>query len=319
VTRFLAGFGPSPLKSRAGLAAASAAGLVALGALGVAGWLYQGRDVRAPDTAPPAAAAQGPAETPAAAGTTAAAPAPPPEAPRITPPTAAELAAVLARIPCSALVAAVRGDTVEVEGIVSQAVGAAGVRNMLAALPGVAEVKPDLRQVAPANCPLLAAFAPYWVAHRQAGGGAALRLAGTKGWGWARGSSAANPVLAEGDSLMVDVATPGAGSFMTVDAYLADGTVIHLLPNALALDNRAPPHHRATVGRPGDWTIGKSSGSELVVVLVTTPAPPFDTLRRESEPASAYLADLAPNLARIRASGPGGIGVAILPVTIKPR
>jgi hypothetical protein len=320
VTRFLAGFGTSGLQSRAGLAAASAVGMLALVAIGVAGWLYQGRAPRSADTAPPAVAAQGPAERPGAAeapaGTTAASPAPPPAAPTVAPPTAAELAAVLARIPCSALVGAVRGDTVEVAGIVSKAVGAAGVQNMLAALPGVATVKPDLRQVSPANCPLLAALAPWWVAHRQAGGGAALRLAGPRGGA----RTGANPVLAEGDSLMVDVTTPAADSFMTVDAYLADGTVIHLLPNALALDNRAPPRHSATVGRPGDWTIGKASGSELVVVLVTTPAPLFDTLRRESEPGSAYLADLLHNLGQMRARGGAGrIGVAILPVAIKPR
>jgi hypothetical protein len=315
VTRFLAGFGTSGLQSRAGLAAASAVGVLALAALGVAGWLYQERAGRSPDTAPPAAAAQAPPGS-APAGTPATGPTPPPAAPGVAPPTAAELAAVLARIPCSALVGAVRGDTVEVAGIVSQAVGAAGVQNMLAALPGVATVKPDLRQVGPANCPLIAAFAPWLVAHRQAGGGAALHLAGAR----SGPNTGPNPVLAEGDSLTVDVTTPATDSFMTVDAYLADGTVIHLLPNALALDNRAPPNHRATVGRPGDWTIGKGSGSELVVVLVTTPAPLFDTLRRESEPGSAYLADLLHNLGQMRARGGAGrIGVALLPVAIRPR
>jgi hypothetical protein len=107
---------------------------------------------------------------------------------------------------------------------------------------------------------------------------------------------------------------------MTVDAYLPGGDVIHLLPNALALDNRAPPRHRATIGRPGDWRIGKSPGSELLVVLVTTPVPLFETLRREAEPGADYLANVANNLAQIRArNGSGKIGVEFLPVAIKTR
>jgi hypothetical protein len=201
---------------------------------------------------------------------------------------------------------------VEVTGFVSKALGPAGVRNRLAALPGAQAVRLDVRQVDPANCPVLAALAPYWVAWRQAGGGAALRLAGAP--------AGADAALTEGDSLMVEVTTPGAASFMTVDAYLPGGDVIHLLPNALALDNRAPPGHRATIGRPGDWRIGKSAGSELMVVLVTTPVPLFETLRRESEPGPDYLANVANNLAQIRArNGSGKIGVEFLRVAIKAR
>ncbi|THC45485.1 protein kinase [Massilia sp. Mn16-1_5] len=302
VARFLAGFATSGLKSRAGLVAAASVALLAVGVLGVGGWLYLGRD----KAAAPAAVAQqeAPAPTPAAE------PAPPVE-PILAPPSTQAIAAALGRIPCSALAAIVRGDTVRIEGVVGKSPGAAGVQNMLAALPGVAVVKSEVREVAASECRLVAALAPYWLAHRQAGGGAALRLAGAAG-------VKADTRLAEGDSLIVDVSTPGAESFMNVDAYLADGSVIHLLPNALALDNRAPPKHRTTIGRPGDWQIGKSAGSSLLVVLVTTPTPLFDTLRRESEPGTDYLADLSASLARIRAhSGPGRIGVAFLPVAIK--
>jgi hypothetical protein len=179
-------------------------------------------------------------------------------------------------------------------------------------MPGVATVELDVREVDPAMCPVISTFAPYWIAHRQAGGGAALRLAGAAG--------AAGAGLKEGDSLMVDVTTPGAASFMTVDAYWPGAGVIHLLPNALALNNRAPPRHRATVGRPGDWVVGKLPASGMVVVLVTTPAPLFETLRRESEPSEEYLAGVARSLAQMRArSGAGAIGVEFLPVAARPR
>lgn len=309
VARFLAGFGANGIKSRimsgSALVAASSAGLLALGALGVAGWFYLGRPPANPEAAAPAT------DAPAPAGTTAQTPAPP-RAPQVAPPTAAAVAAALAGMPCSVLAASTQGGTVQVEGLVSKALGPAGVRNRLAALPGAAAVKLAVHGVDPANCPVLAAYAPYWLAWRQAGGGASLRLAGA---GAGAGTEAS---LGEGDSLMVEVRTAGAASFMTVDAYLPGGEVIHLLPNALALYNRAPPGHHATIGRPGDWRIGKSLGSELVVVLVTTPVPPFDTLRRESEPSADYLAELARNLARIRAQGGAGkIGVELLPVSIR--
>ncbi|MDB5746466.1 MAG: protein kinase, partial [Massilia sp.] len=243
--------------------------------------------------------------------------APPIAAPPVPAPTAAAVAAALARIPCSALAADVRAGGVAVQGFVSRAVGTAGVREPLLAMSGMPAVHLAVREVDPGMCRVLSTFAPYWIAHRQAGGGTGLRLAGA-----GKTTTTAGATLAAGDSLMVDVTTPATASFMTVDAYSPDAGVIHLLPNALALDNRAPPGHRATIGRPGDWTIGKSAGSGLIVVLVTTPEPLFATLRRESEPSPEYLAEVAKNLARMRAQsgagkGAGKIGVEFLPVATR--
>ena len=302
VARFLAGFSAGGLMSRPALLAASCAGGAALGALVLAGWYWMGRSPATPDPVQQQAAAA-PAPVPAPVPVQDA-----PVAPPVAAPTAAAVAVVLARIPCSALAGKVNANTVAVQGLVSRAEGAAAVRQPLLALAGVTAVELDVREVDPATCPVIAAYAPYWIAHRQAGGGTALRLAGRA------------QALREGDSLMVEVKTPPAASFMTVDAYSPDASVIHLLPNALALDNRAPPNHSATVGRPGDWRIGKSAGSGLVVVLVTTPAPLFGTLRREAEPSADYLASVADSLRQIRArSGAGAIGVEFLAVDIRAR
>jgi serine/threonine protein kinase len=316
VARFLAGFGAGGLASRHGLAGASAAAVLAIGALGVAGWHYLGRAPGERENAvPPPAATQAPAAAVPAAST--AIVAVPPPAPAATPaptpaPTPAALAAALARIPCSALVGAMRGNAVAVQGFLSRAVDGADVKSALLNMPGVSAVNLDVRQVDPAMCQVIATFAPYWIAHRQAGGGAALRLAGA--------APGAGALLREGDSLMVDVTTPASESFMTVDAYSPDASVIHLLPNALALENRAQPNHAATIGRPGDWQIGKSAGSGLLAVLVTTPAPLFGTLRRESEPSPEYLASVAKSLEQIRARGGAGtIGVEFLPIGIRGR
>ena len=295
VARFLAGFGAGGMKPRYSLVAASGAAIVAVGVLAVAGWHYLGRT-------PAAGAGTGTAPAPTAAAV--------PDAAAVAPPSGAAVAAALARIPCSALAAQVQADRIAVEGVVSTALGEQGVQRTLMALPGVNRVEADVREVDPATCAVVSTYAPYWLAHRQAGGGAALRLAGTAG-----GAAA---VLAEGDSLMVDVTTPAGETYMAVDAFSPDATVIHLLPNALNLDNRAPPHHRTTIGRPGDWRIGKPVGAGLLVVLVTTPAPLFSSLRRESEPSADYLANVAKSLEQIRAANaPGKIGVEFLPVAVR--
>jgi hypothetical protein len=118
---------------------------------------------------------------------------------------------------------------------------------------------------------------------------------------------------------MVDVTTAAAESFITVDYYSLDGSVTHLLPNARARDNRAPPNYTATIGSLGEWGIGKPFGAELVV-LVTTPVALFDGPRAVSEPAATYLAEAARRLEQIRArSGVGKVAVEFLEIHTSPR
>jgi hypothetical protein len=222
-------------------------------------------------------------------------------------PTPAAIATTLSRIPCAALVGNVDGHAVTVHGLLSTPPGPGGLQEQLAALPGVATVQLDVAQVGRDKCPVLSALGPYWAAYRQAGGGAAIRLAGGHG---------PDAPLTEGDSLMVDVTTPAVESYIAVDYYSLDGSVTHLLPNARARDNRAPPNYTATIGSLGEWGIGKPFGAELVV-LMTTPAPLFDGVRPISEPAAGYLADMADRLDKMRAKGP--IAVEFLQIHTRPR
>jgi hypothetical protein len=314
VERFLHDFGTGRPAVRRRMLAGTAAGIVAAGALGAAGWHYlRGQAptpaaMPSPAAAPPLATTPPPAASaPAASAPVAPAPAvPAPAAPTPAAPTPAVIDAVLARIPCAALVATVDGHTVTVHGLL----GPDGVQDRLAGMPGVAAVRLDAARVARDKCPVLTALGPYWSAYRQAGGGAAIRLAGTHG---------PDAQLTEGDSLMVDVTTPAVESYVAVDYYSLDGSVTHLLPNARARDNRAPPNYTATVGSLGEWGIGKPFGAELVV-LVTTPAPLFDGPRPVSEPAAGYLADVTRRLERLQtAGGSGKIAVEFLQIHTSPR
>jgi serine/threonine protein kinase len=300
VARFLSQMGEGRSASRFAMLAATGGVVVVLAVLAALG-LRTMRPTPAPRVepqAPPPPAAADQRSGPAAL-------------PDVPAPTADAIAAALARVPCSALVGTVRGHTLGVHGFLSKEVGAAGLAETLSAMPGVATVKLAVQPVAPDKCAAISVFAPYWAAHRRAGGGAAIRLAGTK--------AGAGAVLSAGESLMVDVTTPAAESFIAVDYYVLDGSVVHLLPNPQTPDNRAPPNYTATIGSLGQWAIGKPFGTELLVLL-TTPVPLFATTRPVSEPRAEYLADVAKQLEQIGARhGAGKVGVDFLQITTRAR
>ncbi|MBW0449575.1 DUF4384 domain-containing protein [bacterium M00.F.Ca.ET.228.01.1.1] len=232
-----------------------------------------------------------------------------PPTPPATPKPALTLAAVtptLAQVPCSALSAATQDHTLTVRGYVSQRYGVARLKDDLSALPGVDAVKLDVEPTADDKCATLKALAPYWVQNWQAGHVAGLQVRPPGGR------------LSEGDSLVVDVSTPGYDSYVNLDYYQLDGNVVHMVPSPRAKDNQAPPHYSATVGSAGDWVISKPFGSEMVVLLIT-PAPLFDKPRPEAEPRADYLRALDTRLTQIAAKyGRERIVADFAPITTKP-
>jgi predicted Ser/Thr protein kinase len=226
-------------------------------------------------------------------------------------PTLPAISAALADVPCSALVPAIHGHTVRVQGYLARSFGQARLKNTLAALPGVADVDLALHEVDDNKCPLMRVLGPYWVAHRLAAGdGASIRL---------NPGSGSGATLKEGDTLMVDVTTPNYQSYVTVDYFVLGGTVVHLLPNAAERENLAPPRYTATIGNLGNWMIGAPFGTEMLVLLAT-PVPLFDRLRPDSESGEDYMRALDNQLAQIgKAHGAGAIGVDFLQITTRKR
>jgi hypothetical protein len=232
----------------------------------------------------------------------------PPPKPAVAPlPTVAAVAAALAAVPCAALAPGVHERLVRVEGFLPRSYGQARLKEVLGAVPGVATVELALQEVDDNKCPLLAALGRYWVAQRIAGAGAAIHLNPASGKGGNR--------LVEGDTLMVDVTTPNVESYVTVDYFELDGSVVHLLPNLRARENLAPARYTATVGSLGNWVIGKPFGNEMLV-MIATPVPPFDNLRPESEPGADYLRALERQLAQIsKTRGPAAVVVDFLQIS----
>ncbi|HZZ13649.1 MAG TPA: protein kinase [Paraburkholderia sp.] len=256
-----------------------------------------------PSAAAPASATPVVAQTPSAPAAPAvpAAPAPKPAL------TLAAIAPVLAQTPCSALTGTVQDHSLTVRGYVAQRDGVAHLKSTLSTLPGVDTLALEVEPLSEDKCDTLKALAPYWVHNWQAGHLAALHVRPASG------------VLSDGDPLVVDVTTPNYDSYVNLDYYQLDGSVVHMVPSPRAKDNQAPPHYAATIGSGGDWIISKPFGTEMVVLLIT-PAPLFATPRPESEPRADYLRALQTRLAQMAAkAGQDHIVADFAPITTKPR
>lgn len=229
---------------------------------------------------------------------------PPPAAPVLTLPA---VSAVLAKVPCAALLPGLQGGMVKVQGYLPRSYGGTRLRNELAALPGAAGVEMNVQELDDNKCPVMNVLGRYWVAHRMSGDGAAIRLNPQSGKGGTE--------LVEGDTLMVDVTSPGYQSYVNVDYFVLDGGVVHLLPSPGARENLAPPRYTATIGSLGNWVIAKPFGKEMLV-LVATPVPLFEGLRQEIEPGRDYLRALEGRLAQISKShGAASVAVDFLQIS----
>lgn len=306
VARFLSQIGEPSSGARSAVLAASGLGIAVLAVLAIATFRYYWPRAGSNDEQRIASVAQPEQIAPKTETPSFTPPAPPaPPAPKL-----ALIAAALAQVPCSALVATVHDHALRVEGYLSKSFGSR-LKDTLAASPGVTTVELDVQQVDDDKCAVITTFGPYWTAHHLSGGGTSIHLTAP--------NAGPGAVLTEGDALMVDVTTAGSESYVTVDYYVLDGSVVHLLPNLRARDNRAPAGYTATIGSLGNWVIGKPFGSELVVLL-TTPVPLFDGLRPEAESNADYLRAVEKQLAQISASaGPGKIAVDFVQITTRPR
>lgn len=243
-------------------------------------------------------------------------PAPAPKTAQETPSAAAptkpalSLAAVtplLARVPCSALLPAVRDHTLQLHGYLPRDVSAARVKSMLSEVPGLESVDLDVQQVSDDKCDVLKTFAPYWTRNRQAGGGASIH------------AKAAHAELTEGDYLIVNITTPGYDSYVHIDYYQLDGNVVHLVPSPQAKANQAPANYAATIGDLGNWVIAKPFGTEMIVLLVS-PVPLFDGLRPENESRSVYLRAIEQRIGQVAGKyGPEKIAADFVQITTKAR
>jgi protein kinase-like protein len=254
----------------------------------------------APEPAPEPAPVAKPEAPPAPV----AAPAPPAAIPALS---LAAVSPVLAQVPCAALTASINQHALRVQGYLPERFGLARLRGELTAVPGVSSLNADVLQVGDDKCSVIETFAPYWVRNREAGRPSSVR------------ARAPNAEFAEGDSLILDVTTPGYETYVHVDYYVLDGSVVHLVPSRRAKANQAPPNYKAAIGTLAGWTISKPFGTEFIVLL-TSPVPIFDALRPESESRADYLHAVEQRLRQIAAKhGADKIAADFVQIKTHPR
>ncbi|OXC77042.1 serine/threonine protein kinase [Caballeronia sordidicola] len=289
VTHFLQEFGETP--KRSGMSGAAVKAAVSAGTLAVvaAGGYFYASSHRAVPLEKVAAVPEKVAAAPAM-----------PIVPALS---LATLTPVLASVPCSALVASVQDQALSVTGYIGQSYGAQKLRSTLNEIPGVVNPRVQVQEVDNDKCDILKLISPYLRAIRPA----SIQTRNQ------------NTQLTEGQPLVVQVTTPPYDSWVNIDYYQLDGSVVHLLPNARSKDNQAPPNYAATIGSAGDWIVSKPFGSEMIVLLVT-PAVLFDALRPDSESGADYLRAVEKRLGELASKfGRDKIAVDLVQIDTHPR
>jgi serine/threonine protein kinase len=250
------------------------------------------------------AAPAAPVPQPAQQATQQAPAAPQPPAPVLS---HAAVTPVLSRVPCSALSASIRDRELNVQGYLPKTFGIARLKEALNAVPGMQTLNVDVQQMNDDKCGVVNMFAPYWTRNRQARVAASIR------------TKENNAELTEGSSLIVDITTPPYQSYVNIDYYSFDGSVVHLVPSPRAKANQAPPNYAATIGSLGNWVVTKPFGTDFIVLLIT-PVPLFEGMRPEHEPASEYLPAVEKQLRQMAAKqGPEKIVVDFIQISTKAR
>lgn len=112
-----------------------------------------------------------------------------------------------------------------------------------------------------------------------------------------------------GQTLVLDLAAPDYDAYLYVDYFVADGTVIHLVPNDTVPLRLRPAKSALRVGAPDadepflNITIGPPYGQEIAAAFAAS-APLYDGTRPLSEPAAPYLEFLKTRVAAARAANP---------------
>ncbi len=218
----------------------------------------------------------------------------------------ASLTPILAGIPCSLLTASMRDDALLVEGYLPREFSLVQLKERLGAASGTKNMSFDIRTLNAEDCGVIATFAPYWTRNRESGAATSVR------------TKQADAEMHEGDSLILDITTPGYGSYVYIDYYMLGGNVVHLVPSPRAEDNQAPPNYSATVGGVGGWAVSQPFGSELIVLLATS-VPLFEAIRPEQESRADYLSALRKQLEQIAKYGSEQLSADFVQVTTRPK
>ncbi len=192
------------------------------------------------------------------------------------------VATLLDTMPCSVLQASMNGSSVLVRGYVAGSAVMKRIEDDLGKVTGITEVKNEIQELPRIYCQTLELYAPYWTANHDAGFGTAI------------GTPNAGNAFVEGERLVVDIGTPTYKSWLYVDYFAKDGSVVHMMPSPGEVFNQGDARDSFQLGEAGDiglWEVAPPFGTEMIVVLATS-APIFESTRGELEQGNDYRAAL---------------------------
>lgn len=98
--------------------------------------------------------------------------------------------------------------------------------------------------------------------------------------------------LIEGNKLEIEISAPDFASYLYVDLYRSDGTVVHIYPEVKSGVKKIPPAIRLTIDENASpWVVQKPYG-ENQIVLMASESPLIEEQRPFQEPAQDYLSYL---------------------------
>jgi len=188
---------------------------------------------------------------------------------------------------CADLTVTVEPDgRTRVRGFVSQPGDLPRVEAEVSAMPGVRAPQFDIGLRVWPHCEVFSILKPYQVRNVEKAYGLDVEA-----------PSAVDGKLREGDSVRVQVVAPRHDSYIWVDYYTVDGSVMHLNPGHAPLALRAGQTLELGRDIPSSWLVSPPFGSVLVTVL-SAPMPFGETSDRPPfELASAYMLRLREALA----------------------
>jgi len=120
--------------------------------------------------------------------------------------------------------------------------------------------------------------------------------------------------LRAGDPVVVELGALSEPSYIYVDLYRADGSVVHVYPESAQKSQRVAPGVALVSGKsPQAWHVQAPYGDAMVVVLAARE--PLGNATARTEPAQNYLAKLY----RVLNNGGALLGAQYRMVTIEPK
>ena len=196
---------------------------------------------------------------------------------------------LLIDVPCARIEARMSAGTVRLSGYARADSDLARLRQALLSIPGVKDVDSRTNQINKSLCAPIDFFSPYIESDRDVVRGLTIRTKNDSG------------EFVEGDKLVVNITTPDYDSYIYVDYFALDGSVVHLRPQANRPQNLVPTGQSITLGdinSAKQWTIAPTFGTEFLVVLAT-PKLIFESVRNEVEGQDEYLRELGWKLDRM--------------------